>query len=84
MLRTKFSFNSSGNTSSLVDQFEVPVTCPKCGHETKQTIAWLECNPEFVCAGCSQTIKIETDASFREVTDDLRNIDRIFDRIAKP
>lgn len=83
MLRTKFSFKSTGNARRLVDQFEIPITCPKCGHETKQALAWVERNPEFVCGGCSETIKVDTDTSFRDAADKLRNIDRIFDGIAK-
>ena len=36
-------------TESRYDQYELPLTCPRCGHETKKTIGWMKRHRQFAC-----------------------------------
>ena len=35
-----------------LDDFELPLTCPHCGTETKQSIGRLKALDDFTCPGC--------------------------------
>lgn len=48
-----------------LDDFEIGVPCPRCGHETKKRIGWLKSHVKITCAGCDETIDL-TDAGFRK------------------
>ncbi|WP_441277791.1 hypothetical protein AB7783_12325 [Tardiphaga sp. 172_B4_N1_3] len=45
----------------------IAIPCPKCGTETKQTVAWLKNNKEFVCSGCGVTIAPDATELFRQL-----------------
>lgn len=32
--------------------------CPKCGHRTLKTLAWLKENSEYQCAGCKALLPV--------------------------
>ena len=46
---------------ALKDAIKVQVPCPKCGHQTFQSLAWLEHNASLTCPGCSARIQIKGD-----------------------
>jgi transcription elongation factor Elf1 len=33
--------------------------CPKCGHKTKKTLAWIKANDEFTCDGCGGVVRTD-------------------------
>ncbi len=37
------------------------ITCPECGHETKELISKLQQNKSVICAGCGVNITINGD-----------------------
>jgi hypothetical protein len=56
-----------------VDDWEIPITCPKCGHTTNKTIGGIKTCDEFTCV-CGQRIKLDAEEAIR----DLENIDSRF------
>jgi transposase-like protein len=61
----------------------VPIKCPKCGHESNYSLARLKNDPTLICASCSETFEIESGGSLRQVADQMDDIDRLFDKIVK-
>lgn len=51
--------------SEALRNAEVGVPCPGCGHQTPQTLAWLEAHDEMACAGCGGVVQLK-DAGLRE------------------
>lgn len=45
----------------MLDDTEIPVECPECGHKSRKTIGYLKASPEFACPGCGVTIKVNGD-----------------------
>lgn len=46
-------------SDSLLDGFEVPITCSDCRHETKKSVAWLRANTEFNCPNCGALLDLK-------------------------
>jgi Predicted ATPase involved in replication control, Cdc46/Mcm family len=67
----------------FAEAISFPIKCPKCGHETKQSIAGLKDDPLLVCSSCSETFKIESGGTARGVADDLDKLDRAWDNLIK-
>jgi hypothetical protein len=67
----------------LVDEMTVPIKCPKCGHETEQSLARLKDDPILICPSCGDTFKIESSGTMGKVADELDEIDRLIDKIGK-
>lgn len=44
---------------SLVDAFEIPITCSDCRHEHKKSLAWLRKNTVLKCAGCGEELDLK-------------------------
>lgn len=40
---------------------QLPIACPKCGHQQSELVSRLRDNPEVVCGGCGITIAINGD-----------------------
>src|ERR687891_568051 len=77
----KLTFESSSNLGRIVDELDVPIECPQCGHKTKQSLARLKNDPTFICRGCGKNIKIESGGTARQIADKINEIDRLFDNI---
>ncbi len=45
----------------MFEDAEIGIPCPKCGHETKQTVGWLKANTEFTCPSCGSVIEVEAE-----------------------
>ncbi|MBY5585326.1 hypothetical protein [Rhizobium leguminosarum] len=43
----------------MFDKQTIDIPCPKCGHETTKTIAWIKAHNDFVCAKCGSMITID-------------------------
>ncbi|QQF02875.1 hypothetical protein [Sinorhizobium meliloti] len=43
----------------MLETAEIGVPCPKCGHKTTKTIAWIKAHDDFACSGCGATIAVE-------------------------
>jgi len=79
----KLTFKSSGNLRRIVDELDIPVECPECGHKMKQSLARLKHDPTITCPKCSQSFKCESGGTARDVADKISKIDRLFDSIGK-
>ncbi|WP_425487880.1 YnfU family zinc-binding protein [Microvirga lupini] len=64
----------------LSDEITFPIGCPKCGHETEQTVTRLKDEPELTCPACGERFKVESRGSAGDVADELDKIDRLFDK----
>ncbi len=53
--------------TGFFDQSEIAIPCAKCGHQTQKSIAWLKANAQFVCAGCGQVIRLESEELLRGI-----------------
>ncbi|EXL06228.1 hypothetical protein BG46_15740 [Brucella anthropi] len=42
----------------------IGVTCPKCGNQIEQTIAWLKTHDKLTCGGCGSDIVIDSEKLF--------------------
>jgi len=52
--------------SNLNDRATIDVPCPKCGHKTVQSIAWLKTNTQYTCV-CGGTVTLESEEFLREL-----------------
>jgi hypothetical protein len=46
--------------SSVIDNYVLPVICPKCGAQIQKSVAWFRENSELTCP-CGTTIYLATD-----------------------
>ncbi len=71
---------------SVFDKLEIPLSCPKCGHEITKTVAWINSHDSFDCVGCGATIDlgnvVDFSSAFEQAdnaVDDLRGeIERLY------
>src|ERR1700730_17917185 len=53
-------------TKLMLDRnVNVPIPCPKCEKEVKETIARLETNPTLTCPACGTAFKVESEELVR-------------------
>jgi hypothetical protein len=45
--------------SSIIDNYVLPVVCPKCGAQIQKSIDWFRKNNELICP-CGTTIYLAT------------------------
>jgi hypothetical protein len=45
--------------SSMIDNYVLPVVCPKCGAQIQKSIEWFRENSELICP-CGTTIYLAT------------------------
>ncbi len=48
----------------MFEDQKIGVTCPKCGHKTEKTIAWLKTHDKLTCAGCGSDVVIDSERLF--------------------
>lgn len=53
---------------SVLGDFKIPIPCPKCKHEIKETIARLKTQPAITCSSCVATFNVK-DKNFRSEID---------------
>jgi hypothetical protein len=46
--------------SGVIDNYVLPVVCPKCGAQIQKSVAWFRENSELTCP-CGTTIYLATD-----------------------
>ena len=63
----------------MFDNVEIGIPCPKCGHKTQKTIAWIKANDTFSCDGCAAVIHLEHDELLRG----LGEVDKSFDDLKR-
>lgn len=79
----KVTMTATVSGPSLRDELTFPIECPKCGHEIPQTLAQLKDNPVLVCSACGENVQVTSDAATREAAEQVDNIDRAWDKLAK-
>jgi hypothetical protein len=52
---------TSGMPKFLNRNAVLPIPCPKCGHEIKETLAGLEKNPDLTCPSCGTSFAVNAD-----------------------
>lgn len=48
----------------MFEEQKVGVACPKCGHKTEKTIAWLKTHDKLICDGCGHNVIIKSEKLF--------------------
>ncbi|KQS74200.1 hypothetical protein ASG25_01940 [Rhizobium sp. Leaf384] len=64
----------------------IDIPCPKCGHETRKSVAWIKANESLICEGCGATIKIEAEqfiAGIDEAEKALAKLRKSFGKFGK-
>jgi len=67
----------------LTDEMTVPIKCPKCGHETEQSLAWLKDDPTLVCPSCGECFKFDGASEIGDAADELDDLDRAWNKVTK-
>lgn len=60
-----------GSIMSTTNQPVFTVTCPNCGKETEKSLAWLEEDGHFSCAGCGNSMQFDGPAILKEMQADF-------------
>ena len=60
----------------MFDSKSIGLPCPKCGHKTSKTIAWIKAHDEFVCDSCDANVRMNKQ-------DLLAGLDQAEESIAK-
>lgn len=55
--------------SGFLDDSEIDLSCPSCGHKFQETLGRLKNNPNIVCPGCGGSISIDFEG--REGLDEI-------------
>ena len=43
----------------MFEKQKLGLPCPKCGHKTEKTVAWIKAHDDFTCAGCGSVVTME-------------------------
>ncbi|WP_367354173.1 hypothetical protein [Agrobacterium pusense] len=60
--------------------------CPKCGHKTEKTVAWIKSHDDFTCGGCGSTVRMEKEellAGLKKIDDSVAKLRKSLGRIGK-
>ena len=44
----------------LSDRVNIPISCPECGQDTKQTVGWLKAHNFLDCIACGHPLDLTT------------------------
>lgn len=61
------TFDLRAAMARAVAKAGIDLPCPKCGHKTKETIAWIKANDKFACGGCGAEIALDRDEIVRDL-----------------
>lgn len=70
----------------MFEKVKVGIPCPKCGHETEKTVAWIKSNDEFICEDCGSTVTVEKEnliSGLKEVDESIAEFRKGLRRIGK-
>jgi predicted nucleic acid-binding Zn ribbon protein len=67
----------------ISDEITVLLECPECTHHFEQSLAMLKDDPIIACPSCDKSFKVESKGTVRNITDQMDEIDRLFDKISK-
>ena len=70
----------------MFEKAEIGIPCPKCGHKTDKSIAWIKANDELVCHGCGSMIRLEKEklfAGLKKVDDSIAQLRKSLKGIGK-
>lgn len=59
----------------MLENMEIDLTCPGCGHQIKKSLGWLDSNSKLTCV-CGADITLKKDESFRKFTREVEGLDR--------
>lgn len=79
----KVTMTTTRSGPSLSDSVTFPIECPKCSHKTEQLASRLEQDPKVTCPACGEEFGVETGGSAREVSKQLKELDRLLDNFGK-
>ncbi|HSX90192.1 MAG TPA: hypothetical protein VLG17_19625 [Pseudomonas sp.] len=67
------------NMINRLDNFELDISCKKCGNVTKKPIGWVKANSHLIC-GCGTVIAFDSGelaARIIEINDYLCNLEQM-------
>lgn len=73
--------------TGFIDNAEIALPCPGCGHNTHKTVGWIKANDNFICARCGATVVLQNTEELARISDDIAdsidNLSRAFDALNK-
>jgi transcription initiation factor IIE alpha subunit len=60
--------------------------CPKCGHKTEKTVAWIKAHDDFTCEGCNSVVRMEKEkllSGIKQAEDSIAKLRKKLSRIGK-
>ena len=60
-------------SGKFLDDYELSITCPKCGHKFKEKAGRFNSNPNVTCPSCRQLITIDI-KGFNSGVNDIEKI----------
>lgn len=70
----------------MFDTASIDIPCPGCGHKTAQKFGWLKTHDQFTCAGCGNTVTVETEqfrSALKRVDKAIADLTRHFGKFRK-
>ncbi len=71
---------------NFLDQQEIDIPCPQCGHESSKSVRWLQANERFTCA-CGAVIVLEHEqfrAGIKQAEKSLNELGETLAKLGKP
>jgi hypothetical protein len=65
--------------SGLLDDYALPISCPKCGAKIQKTVSWLGTNNEISCP-CGTKMHLKTE----EVLSAVESLEGALSRVIRP
>ena len=58
--------------ADIVSNYELPITCVRCGAQTSKAISWIKAHRDMACPTCSAVIVLNTS----RMTATMRSVER--------
>ena len=67
----------------MVEDGEIEIACPGCGHKTVHQFSRVQSEDDFVCAGCAQPVAVGTKQLSRAIAQSQKALNATIRRIKR-
>ena len=79
----KVTVTTSRTGGRLIDEIDVPISCPYCSHESTEPLTRVKDDPILTCSACSKQFQVQSGGTARQTAYQIAKLDKELDRLFK-